>query len=71
MIRPVTLVCWVLALCAGLYLYRAKHDVELMDQRIDQIARQTADLRSQTRRFLDDWIARADRKPFAEVVSER
>ena len=56
MIRPITVICWVLALSAGLYLYRAKHEVELMDQRIEQIAKQTADLRSQSRRFLDDWI---------------
>jgi hypothetical protein len=56
MIRPVTLVCWILALSAGLYLYRAKHDVELMDQHIDQIAKQTADLRIESRGLLDEWI---------------
>ena len=56
MIRPVTLVCWILALSAGLYLYRAKHEVELMDQHIDQIAKQTADLRSESRGLLDEWI---------------
>jgi hypothetical protein len=56
MIRPVTLVCWVLALCAGLYLYRAKHDVELMDQHIEMIAKQTSDLRVESRALLDEWI---------------
>jgi hypothetical protein len=56
MIRPVTLVCWILALGAGLYLYRAKHEVELIDQHIDQIARQTSDLRVESRGLLDEWI---------------
>jgi hypothetical protein len=56
MIRPVTLVCWILALSAGLYLYRAKHEVELMDQHIDRIAKQTADLRGESRGLLDEWI---------------
>jgi hypothetical protein len=56
MIRPVTLVCWLLALSAGLYLYRAKHEVELMDQHIDRIAKQTADLRVESRGLLDEWI---------------
>ncbi len=56
MIRPITVICWVLALSAGLYLYRAKHEVELMDQHIDLIAKQTADLRAQSRGLLDDWI---------------
>jgi hypothetical protein len=56
MIRPITLICWVLALSAGLYLYRAKHEVELMDKHIDEIARETADLRVESRRLLDDWI---------------
>ena len=56
MIRPITLVCWILALSAGLYLYRAKHEVELMDQHIDQIAKQTADLRVESRGLLDEWI---------------
>jgi hypothetical protein len=56
MIRPVTLVCWILSLSAGLYLYRAKHEVELMDQHIDLIAKQTADLRVESRGLLDEWI---------------
>ena len=56
MIRPITLVCWILALSAGLYLYHAKHEVELMDQHIDQIAKQTEDLRIESRGLLDEWI---------------
>jgi hypothetical protein len=56
MIRPITMICWILALSAGLYLYRAKHEVGLMDRHIDQIAKDTNDLRVESRRLLDDWI---------------
>jgi hypothetical protein len=56
MIRPITMICWILALSAGLYLYRAKHEVGLMDRHIEQIAKETNDLRVESRRLLDDWI---------------
>ncbi len=56
MIRPITVICWILALGAGLYLYRAKHEVELMDKHIEQIAKQTGELRGESRSLLDDWI---------------
>ena len=56
MIRPITVICWVLALGSGLYLYRAKHEVELMDKYIVQIARQTDALRAESRHMLDEWI---------------
>jgi hypothetical protein len=56
MIRPITMICWILALSAGLYLYRAKHEVELMDKHIDQIAKDTNNLRVESRRLMDDWI---------------
>jgi hypothetical protein len=56
MIRPITVICWILALGAGLYLYRAKHEVELMDKQIEQIARATNEIRAESRHLLDDWI---------------
>lgn len=56
MIRPITMICWILALSAGLYLYRAKHEVELMDKHIDQVAKDTNNLRVESRRLMDDWI---------------
>ena len=56
MIRPITLLCWCLMLGSGLYLYRAKHDVELLDKRIVQVARDTEVLRGESRRLLDEWI---------------
>ena len=56
MIRPITLICWILALGSGLYLYRAKHDVELMDKHIEQVAKETSDIRADSRHLLDEWI---------------
>ena len=56
MIRPITVICWILALGAGLYLYRAKHEVELMDKHIELLAKETTDIRADSRRLLDDWI---------------
>ncbi len=56
MIRPITLICWCLMLGSGLYLYRAKHDVELLDRRIVQVAKDTEVLRGESRRLLDEWI---------------
>ena len=55
MIRPITLICWVLMLGAGLYLYRAKHEVELIDRRIVQIVKDTEAVRADTRRMYDKW----------------
>jgi hypothetical protein len=56
MIRPVTVFCGLFALSSGLYLYHAKHEVELIDKHIDQIATETAVLRAGSRRMLDEWI---------------
>src|SRR5580700_4415514 len=56
MIRPITVVCWLLALGAGFYLYLAKHEVELMDKHIEQVARATTDTRAESRHLLDEWI---------------
>ena len=56
MIRPVTLLCGALAFGAGVYLYHAKHEVELMDQHINELSRQTDVLRAESRHLLDDWI---------------
>jgi hypothetical protein len=67
MIRPITMICWILALSAGLYLYRAKHEVELMDKHIDQIAKDTNNLRVESRRLMDDWIRLGSRSSFANI----
>jgi hypothetical protein len=69
-IRPVTVVCWLLALGSGLYLYRAKHEVELMDKQIEQIAKETNDIRAESRHLLDDWIRLGDPEQLRKYSDE-
>jgi hypothetical protein len=69
-IRPVTMICWILALGSGLYLYRAKHEVELMDKQIDQIAKETNDIRAESRHLLDDWIRLGDPEQLRKYSDE-
>lgn len=56
MIRPITLVCTMLALGSGLYLYHAKHEVEEMDKKMAKIAKDTAAIRADSRHLMDQWI---------------
>jgi hypothetical protein len=50
------MICWILVLGSGLYLYRAKHEVEVLDKHIVQLAKDTEILRADSRHFLDEWI---------------
>ena len=56
MIRPITILCGALAFGSFIYLYYAKHEVELMDKRIVELGKQTDIQRAESRRRLDDWI---------------
>ena len=55
MIRPVTCVCFLLACGSGLYLYQAKHRVQLLDQQIEKTVRATEAAREQIRLLHADW----------------
>ncbi len=46
MIRPFTLICAVLAMVSGLYLYQSKHESQLLDRKIATIVRATDDTRT-------------------------
>ena len=46
MIRPFTLICAVLAMVSGLYLYQSKHESQLLDRKIATIVRSTDDTRT-------------------------
>jgi hypothetical protein len=56
MIRPITVLTFVLACGSGMYLYQAKHRVHLLDQQIDQIVTQTETLREQSRALHAEWM---------------
>ena len=46
MIRPFTLICMLLAMGAGLYLYQSKHESQLLDRKIAGIVRATDETRT-------------------------
>jgi hypothetical protein len=56
MIRPITLLCALMALGSSFYLYHAKHEVEQMDKQMADIAKQTAAIRAESRHLMDQWI---------------
>lgn len=55
MIRPITCVTFLLACGSGLYLYQAKHRVNVLDQQIEQIVHQTEATREQIRLLHAEW----------------
>ena len=60
MIRPFTCVCFLLACGSGLYLYQAKHRVQLIDHEIEKTVRATEELREQTRVLHAEWTLQND-----------
>jgi hypothetical protein len=60
MIRPFTCVCFLLACGSGLYLYQAKHRVQLIDHEIEKTVRATEELRAQTRVLHAEWTLQSD-----------
>lgn len=55
MIRPITCLAFLLACGSGLYLYQAKHKVHVLDGEIEQVVRQTSQIREQTRVLHATW----------------
>jgi hypothetical protein len=55
MIRPVTIATCLLACGSGLYLYQSKHQVELLDRKIEQTVHDTTALREQSRLLAAEW----------------
>jgi hypothetical protein len=55
MIRPITCICFLLASGSGLYLYQAKHRVNLLDRQIEDTVQATDKLREQTRVLHAEW----------------
>ena len=55
MIRPLTAITLLLACGSGLFLYQAKHRVQVLDRTIQQTIRTTDTLREQTRMLHAEW----------------
>jgi hypothetical protein len=60
MIRPITFVCVLLACGSGLYLYQAKHRVQMIDREIEKTVHTTDELREQTRVLHAEWTLQND-----------
>jgi hypothetical protein len=60
MIRPFTCVCFLLACGSGLYLYQAKHRVQMIDREIEKTVHATEVLREQTRVLHAEWTLQND-----------
>ncbi len=60
MIRPFTLVCFLLACGSGLYLYQAKHRVQVLDHAIEKIVRETNERRERIRVLHAEWTLQND-----------
>ena len=60
MIRPVTIVTFLMACGSGLYLYQSKHEVQLLDKTIERTLRETSSLREQSRLLSTEWTMLSD-----------
>jgi len=70
MIRPFTLVCFLLACGSGLYLYSAKHRVQLVDHEIEKTVRATDELREQIRVLHAEWTLQNDPQRLQELANQ-
>jgi hypothetical protein len=55
MIRPITVLTFLMACGSGLYLYSEKHDVQVLDRTIEKTVQQTDALRDQSRVLATEW----------------
>jgi hypothetical protein len=56
MIRPFTVLCFLLACASGLYLYQSKHRVQMLDRDIERTVHMTEATRDQTRLLGAEWM---------------
>jgi hypothetical protein len=56
MIRPFTVLCFLLACGSGLYLYQSKHRVQMLDRDIERTVHMTEATRDQTRLLGAEWM---------------
>jgi hypothetical protein len=55
MIRPITIVTFLLACGSGMYLYQSKHEVQMLDRTIEKTVHDTGALREQSRLLAAEW----------------
>jgi hypothetical protein len=55
MIRPISIVTFLMACGSGLYLYQSKHEVQLLDRTIEKTVHDTNAMREQSRLLATEW----------------
>jgi hypothetical protein len=55
MIRPLTIVSCLMAFGSGLYLYQSKHEVQMLDRKIERTVHETNAMRDQSRLLSAEW----------------
>ena len=55
MIRPITVVTFLVACGSGMYLYHTKHKVRVLDTEIEHVLHETEHVREQTRILRAEW----------------
>lgn len=55
MIRPLTIVTFLMACGSGLYLYQSKHAAQVLDRNIEKAVRETNALREQSKLLSAEW----------------
>ena len=68
MIRPLTIVTFLMACGSGLYLYQSKHEVQLLDRTIERTVHDTSALRDQSRLLAAEWTMLNDPGAAAAVL---
>jgi len=70
MIRPITFVCALLAGASGLYLYTAKHRVQVLDRQIESTVRATQAARERTGVIKAEWTLLNDPERLGQLAAQ-
>ena len=70
MIRPITFVCALLAGASGLYLYTAKHRVQVLDHQIESTVRATQAARERTGVIKAEWTLLNDPERLGQLAAQ-
>ena len=70
MIRPFTLVCAILAICSGLYVYNSKREAQLLDRTIEKTMKDTSAIRDQTQALRNEWAVLNDTERLKQFADQ-
>lgn len=70
MIRPFTIVCMLMAVGSGLYLYQCKHQAQVLDREISRTLKQTEAARDRIGMLRAEWAQLNEPERVAELARE-